>query len=204
MGTSCPEITHCQVLLPYMYILLVPDEPPIFNAFTNIGTTSFTINWFSPPPQSQNGAITMYTIDITGDPFPFTGPPLSYSTDGSYPAITNLSLEITGLEEYNDYIISIAAVNSVGAGTYTAGDLQTTFEAGKIIEYSSYVCCKIFTIVVFAKNRLREYICVSTVQLFRCNKHSIFNSRNIEVKFIHIFRSIQCFLKVGYVATKYN
>ena len=75
----------------------------------------------------------MYTINITGDPFPFTGPPLGYTTNGSSPAVTNVSLEITWLEEYNVYTINIAAVNSAGTGPYTTGDTQRTNQAGKII-----------------------------------------------------------------------
>ena len=74
----------------------------------------------------------MYTIDITGDPFPFTGSPLSLSTDGSYPATADSSLEITGLEEYNDYTISIAAVNSEGTGPYSPSVTLQTLETGKI------------------------------------------------------------------------
>ena len=73
----------------------------------------------------------MYAIVITGDPLPFTGSPLSYSTDGSYPAIRDLFREITGLEEYNDYTVRIAAVNSEGTGPYTTGDIQRTNGAGK-------------------------------------------------------------------------
>ena len=73
----------------------------------------------------------MYIIDITGNPFPFIGSPLNYITDSSYPATTDLSLEITGLEEYNDYTIMIAAVNSVETGPYTIGDTQTTNQDGK-------------------------------------------------------------------------
>ena len=75
----------------------------------------------------------MYTINITGTPFPFMGSPLTYVTDSSYPATTDLSLEITGLEEYNNYTVSIAAVNSVGTGPYSTGDTQRTNQFGKII-----------------------------------------------------------------------
>ena len=74
----------------------------------------------------------MYIISITGDPFPFMDSPINYATDGSFPATTNLSLEITRLEEYNNYTIRIAAVDSQGTGPYTAGDTQRTNQDGKI------------------------------------------------------------------------
>ena len=80
----------------------------------------------------------MYNIDITGNPFPFIGSPLNYITDNSYPATTDLSLEITGLEEYNEYTIMIAAVNSVGTGPYTTGDTQRTNQSGKSILSTIY------------------------------------------------------------------
>ena len=57
--------------------------------------------------------------------------PINYTTDGSFPATTNLSLEITGLEENNNYTIRIAAVDSVETSSYTAGDTQRTNEDGK-------------------------------------------------------------------------
>ena len=116
-------------------ILLVPGASPTLNAFTNDSATNFRVNWSPPPPQSQNGVITIYTINITGDPLPFTGSPLSYTTDGSYPSVTDLFLEI-GLEEYNEYTVSIAAVNSAGIGPYTTRDIQRTNGAGK----NHYVC----------------------------------------------------------------
>ena len=75
--------------------------------------------------------ITSYVIEITGDPFPYTGPSLNLTTDGSYPDNGLKSLEVTGLEEYNEYNISIAAVNSEGTGPYTTGDIQRTNQAGK-------------------------------------------------------------------------
>ena len=75
----------------------------------------------------------MYTINITGDPFPFTGSPLTYVTDSSYPAITNFSEVITGLEEFNDYTIRIAAETYVGIGPYSMPDTQQTAEDGMVI-----------------------------------------------------------------------
>ena len=76
--------------------------------------------------------ITEYTIDIIGDLFPFIGS-LTYTTDGSYPATTDLVMEINGLEEYNTYTVRIAAVNSEGAGPYSMSDTQETLEAGIVI-----------------------------------------------------------------------
>ena len=60
------------------------------------------------------------------------GPPLSLSTDGSYPATADSSLEITGLEEYNNYTISIAAVNSEGTVPCPISDTQQTLETGMV------------------------------------------------------------------------
>ena len=50
-----------------VYILLVPDAAPVVNGFTFVGTTNFDISWSPPPAISQDGVITEYTIDITGE-----------------------------------------------------------------------------------------------------------------------------------------
>ena len=123
-----------------IYFLLVPNAPPTLNAFTNVGTTNFTINWSPPPPQSQNGVITSYVIDITGDPFPYIGPALILTTDGSYPDVAAKSLEVTGLENDNEYTIRIAAVNSEGTGPYTTVDTQRTYQDSKFIESINIHC----------------------------------------------------------------
>ena len=104
---------------------------PIFNGFSNIDATSFTVNWIPPQEESQNGVITSYIIDITGNPFPYTGPSLDLTSDGTYPDVGAKSLEVNGLEEYNEYTIKIAAVNSEGTGPYTTGNTQRTNQAGK-------------------------------------------------------------------------
>ena len=104
---------------------------PTFSGFSNIDATSFTINWLPPQEESQNGVITSYVIDIIGNPFPYTGPALAFTTDGNYPDVGAKSLEVTGLEEYNEYTVGIAAVNSEGTGPYTTGDIQRTNGAGK-------------------------------------------------------------------------
>ena len=106
---------------------------PTFNGSSFIGTTSVTINWIPPPSGSQNGVITSYAFNITGNPFPYTDPPLNFTTDGSSPDVASKSLEITGLEEYNEYTISIAAVNIDGTGPFTTGNTFQTFPAGKSI-----------------------------------------------------------------------
>ena len=80
----------------------------------------------------------MYTINITGNPFPFIGSPLNYITDSSYPATTNFSEEITGLEEFNEYTIMIAAVTSQGIGPYSMPERQRTLEDGMVIWMCPY------------------------------------------------------------------
>ena len=116
-----------------IFNILVPVMAPIFDGFSNIDATSFTVNWIPPQEESQNGVITSYVIGITGGPFPYTGPALDLATDGTYPDVSANSLEVTGLEEYNEYTIRIASINSEGTGPHTTGDTQRVNQACEFI-----------------------------------------------------------------------
>ena len=66
--------------------------------------------------------------------YPF--PALNNSIDApcvtmDYPATDNVTFDLTGLEEFNNYTISVAAVNSNGTGPYTANITQQTLPDGK-------------------------------------------------------------------------
>ena len=48
-----------------------------------------------------------------------------------YPATQLVTFTLTELEEFNNYTISVAAVNSNGTGPYTANITQQTLPDGK-------------------------------------------------------------------------
>ena len=87
---------------------------------------------FSPPPDAaQNGPITSFDISYIGNPFEVSvqievvlvSPPV-------YPLSGMICRNLTGLEEFNNYTISVAAVNQNGTGE-ASGDLTAlTDQAG--------------------------------------------------------------------------
>ena len=44
-----------------------------------------------------------------------------------------MSSDLTGLQEYNNYTISVRAINGEGVSAFTAGVIQITDEAGKSV-----------------------------------------------------------------------
>ena len=52
-------------------------------------------------------------------------------TNPIYPNDTLISFNLTGLQEYNNYTISVRAINGEGSSEFTVGVIQITGEAGK-------------------------------------------------------------------------
>ena len=88
------------------------------------------MRWLPPPGIDQNGPITMYNISYTGQLFNTTTQYVYVSTTNVYPAVDPVYFNITGLEEYNNYTISVNAINTVGASDFTVGVIQITNIAG--------------------------------------------------------------------------
>ena len=70
-----------------------------------------------------------------GYPFPALSTSINVTTN--YPATTGVLFELEELEEFNNYTISVAAVNSNGTGPYTANITVQTQPDGK------YIACTI-------------------------------------------------------------
>ena len=54
-------------------------------------------------------------------------------TNPKYPAEAQESYDLTGLQEYNNYTISVSAINGEGSSEFTAGVIQITNEEGKSV-----------------------------------------------------------------------
>ena len=93
--------------------------------------TSIRVTFYPPPGINQNGLITSYNISYTGELFDTD---IQFETvtitNTSYPAVTEVSFDLTGLQEYNNYNISVSAVNGNGSSEFTDGVVQITNEAG--------------------------------------------------------------------------
>ena len=93
--------------------------------------TAIQISWYPPPSISQNGIITSYRITIQGFPFDTDVNVLNVSvTTPIYPLLTGDSYLITHLHPYNEYTISVTAVNSVGESASSNNTKLTTLQSG--------------------------------------------------------------------------
>ena len=87
------------------------------------------VTWDEIPGLDQNGIIIDYEVQIQ---------PLDFPADISADQLTttNLSILVSGLEEYVNYSISVRAYTSVGAGPYSDPVSERTLEDGNV----SIVC----------------------------------------------------------------
>ena len=87
------------------------------------------VTWDEIPSLDQNGIIIDYEVEIQ---------PLDFPADISADQFTttNLSILVTGLEEYVNYNISVRAYTSVGSGPYSVPVTERTLEDGNV----SIVC----------------------------------------------------------------
>ena len=96
----------------------------------NITSTSFCVTFIPPTNNTQNGQITSYTVTYQGELFNTT----EYNTNVSvssvvYPLTESSIVCLSDLEEYNNYNVSIRAINGAGEGTAATITVQT-LEAG--------------------------------------------------------------------------
>ena len=100
-----------------------------------LSPTSIRVTFNPPPGIDQNGPITSYNISYTGELF-VTDTQFAFVniTNRIYPAVTEVSSDLTGLQEYNNYTISVRAINGEGSSEFTTGVIEITDEAGEILE----------------------------------------------------------------------
>ena len=91
---------------------------------TTQSSTSILVTWDMVPPMDQIGDITMYQVLYT--PLQTFGGRIGTETVN----VTGLRVNLTGLQEYVEYNISVRAYTSVGAGPYSDGVVERTFEDG--------------------------------------------------------------------------
>ena len=92
---------------------------------TNISSTAIMVTWEEAPAIDQNGIIINYEVRF--EPLQFTAE-LSTNTINT----PDLSVTITGLEEYVEYNISVRAYTSVGPGPYSDPVTERTSEDGTV------------------------------------------------------------------------
>ena len=111
---------------------LVPSGAPRSLHTYGATTTTIPLSWSPPVPSEQNGLIISYSIRVYGYPFPAVNNSLNAPcVTMDYPAIDPATYTLIGLEEFNNYTISVAAVNSNGTGPYTANMTIQTLPDGE-------------------------------------------------------------------------
>ena len=106
------------------------------NVTASPDTTSILLSWFPPINESQNGMILTYIIRLTGYPFQMPNQIFTFNSSESYPSNDMNTLSITGLEEYNNYTVTVSAVNSVSEGPPSSPIEAKTLEAGEFQIFS--------------------------------------------------------------------
>ena len=112
-------------------VYLAPNDTPQNVATEALGPTSIRVTFNPPLEIDQNGPITSYRISYTGVEFDTTTQFETINIAGrTYPAIAQESIDLIGLQEYNNYTIRISAINGIGSSDFTAGVIQITNEGG--------------------------------------------------------------------------
>ena len=113
----------------------VPAVPPQNVQATAISSTEIMVTWDEIPGLDQNGIIINYEVEIE---------PLQFLTDIFVDQLTttNLSIVVTGLEEYVFYNISVRAYTSVGPGPYSDPVTERTSEDGNVLIVFLSLYCK--------------------------------------------------------------
>ena len=102
-------------------------------------STALRVSWEGVPAIDRNGEITEYEVQY--EPLETFGGQISTSTVNT----SMLSINLTGLQEFVDYNISVRAYTSAGPGPYSEEILNTTAMDGKpeviIIEQHTVKYC---------------------------------------------------------------
>ncbi len=100
-----------------------PDSPPM-NIFTSVmDSTSVSTNWALPPQEDRNGLI-VYFVLVLKD--------VQFNTSDLMANTSSFGYTFSGLHEYTQYNLEIAAATSVGLGPFSSPVTFVTDETGKI------------------------------------------------------------------------
>ena len=99
---------------------------------TTLSSTEIQVTWEPLPAIARNGIITTY--EVQHEPLITFGVQLESMLVNSSGGL-ELSLILTGLEEFVEYNITVRAYTSAGAGPFSETVTNVTFEDGKIFYF---------------------------------------------------------------------
>ena len=107
----------------YMVFLIGPYGTPLSVTATVSGTTTANISWLPPDLTMQNGPIVTYSVVLSD--LTFIMPHQVFNTSHAHQFVS-------GLEEYAQYSVNVAAATVEGLGPYSTSVTFTTLEDGKL------------------------------------------------------------------------
>ena len=110
-----------------MYMSTEPASPPVNIMVTATSSQRILVEWDEVVAIDQNGVITIYEVQY--EPLETFGNSISTMTVNT--TAPQQSVNLTNLQEYVEYNISVRAYTSVGEGPYSTGIVARTFEDGK-------------------------------------------------------------------------
>ena len=123
------------MLFEFPYHILAPSSPPPNVTTEALSPVSIRVTFTPPIAINQNGLVSSYNVTYIGQTFDITTQFVTVNvTNAIYPStVGTLSVNLTGLEEYNNYTVRVSAVNQIGASPFSDGIIQITDIAGLLI-----------------------------------------------------------------------
>ena len=122
------------VLLQIIHVLFSypgPVTPPQNVQANAASSTEILVTWEEVLPIDQNGIITNYEVQY--EPLQFME-----SLDTMFSNTTDMAVNLTNLQEYVQYNISVRAYTSVGFGPFSTEITERTFEDGRCLYMHGY------------------------------------------------------------------
>ena len=110
------ELGYNFICITHKLYFTGPDDPPQNLTAMVISSTEIKVSWEELPAINENGEITTYEIQYI--PLETFEGRISTNTVNTSDG-TVLMMELTGLEEYVEYTISVRAYTSEGPGPYS-------------------------------------------------------------------------------------
>ena len=105
----------------------MPASAPLDIRAATLSSTEIRVDWEQVNAIDRNGIITHYEVQFTQTTF--TEIPM---TNTANTTSNVLNLNLTNLEEFVEYMVTVRAFTAIGAGPYnTLSASSTTSEAGK-------------------------------------------------------------------------
>ena len=114
-----------------VFTSLAPLVAPVNLNATSTTANSIIVCFEFPEGSSQNGQITSFNVTLVGTPFDTESRNVNIAiTSTEYPLTGSVCGDVTGLQEYNNYTITLVLINSIGPSPSSSDVQVRTLEAG--------------------------------------------------------------------------